>query len=219
MKNDVFIKKTLLLHYTIFDSKRKELLEFMLNQLIYFTKLIAYPFTVEFFSDPLKERENIKPGIIYILFHSVLLSAYLANHHIDANSMEWTWNVFIKKSLILLFFMLLTWGILAALLVIVPSAIGVQQENYAVIQLLGLLAGYSIVFNLLGAIFVKISLFSNVIFILNLLFSFLLINRYFLEETRSINFSMNVTLAVALLSIVTFSLIGTNPLTPAIFTS
>lgn len=121
-------------------------------------------------------------------------------------------TAFIKEGLISLFFVLLTWAILAALLVIIPSAIGVEQENYAVVQLLGLLAGYSIIFNLIGILLSKIGLFVNVIVVLALIFSFILIYRYFLEETRSINFSMNVTLAVALLSIICFDLIGTNPL-------
>lgn len=188
----------------------------MLNQLIYFTRLLSYPFTVEFFSEPLKDKDNIKPGIIFILFHSILISAFLSNQKIEENSLEWTTNVFIKEGLIYLFLILLTWGILAAILVIIPSAIGVEQESYAVVQLLGLLAGYSIIFNLLGIAISAVGMFVNIVLILALIFSYLIIFRYYLEETRSINFSMNVTLAVAVLSIIIYELIGTNPLTAAI---
>lgn len=188
----------------------------MLNQIIYFTKLLSYPFTVELFSEPLKDKENIKPGIFYILLHSILISCFISNQKIEANSLEWTWDVFLKEGFISLFLILLTWGILAAIFVIIPSAIGVEQESYAVIQLLGLLAGYSIVLNLVGVLLSSIGMFTNTILIMTAVFSYLLIFRYFLEETRSINFSMNVTLAVALLSYVIFELIGTNPLTVAV---
>lgn len=181
----------------------------MLNQLIQFVRRLLYPFTFGTFSEQVEHEDNFKPSIIFILLHSLLMGVYrsfekMPEHYFD-------WNVFIGGSLKYGFFMLQAWLTFIVLLILVPAAFSVKNESYAVVSITGFLAAYAIAFNLLVILLMKISEIATAIGMVGLVFPYVILFRFFTEETRNVNFGMNVTMIISLISLLAFGFLNSNP--------
>lgn len=181
----------------------------MFNQLIHFIRISPYPFTLENFSEHVSDEENLKPSIVFILLHSLLVGSYQTLTKMDS----FDFLDFLGGMLTHGVFVFIAWLVLIILMTLVPAAFSVEKNAYSTIQMVGFLAMYAIVFNVIGVLLMKTGPIGSAFEMLGIVFSYMLLFRFYSEEARSIHFGMMVTLIIAPISLIIFGFLNVNPFT------